>query len=161
MSIMIRFRCLPGLLAIFLLAFSTPASSQDYEDTITDYSEKFLAYSQTFVKLASQNLDIETDYDAALAFSNIADEFHLHASYLGDFLLMLKILEKSGQGKELGARLVKLRIRNVINKIPQANERMASAAADVENKSIIAKAADLRQDLTALQQLLEGIYSSY
>lgn len=160
-NLKMRFHCLSKVITISLLAFSIPVLGQDYEEVITDYSEKFLTYSQIFVKFASQNIDIETDYGAALAVSRIADEFHLHTSYIGDFLLMLKIFEKDGAGKELASRLVKLRIGNVMNKISDANQRVKDISSKLENKSIIAAANDFNKDLTTLQQLLEKIHNSY
>ena len=76
------------------IIFAASAFGQDYEERMTEYSEKFLAYSQVFVKFASQSINTETEYEAALTASDVAEEFHLHTSYIGDFLLILKTIKK-------------------------------------------------------------------
>ncbi len=147
-----------SIIAIFaLITLTTNALNQDYEERMTEYSEKFLAYSQVFVKFASQSINTETDYDAALAASDVAEEFHQYTGYIGDFLLILKIIKKHETERELAARLVRLRIENVIKECGVANERIKRAVQNVENGSIVATANDLSEDITALQKDLKEI----
>jgi hypothetical protein len=56
-----RFLTLPTV-AFAILLLTNVTLSQDYEQTMTDYSEKFLAYSQVFVKFASMNINTQAEY---------------------------------------------------------------------------------------------------
>jgi hypothetical protein len=140
-----------------LIIFSASAFGQDYEERMTEYSEKFLAYSQVFVKFASQSINTETEYEAALTASDVAEEFHLHTSYIGDLLLILKIIKKHEAERELAAGLVRLRIENVIKDCGVGNEKIKKAIKNVENASIVKTANAISEDISALQKDLEGL----
>lgn len=131
--------------------------ARDNEEILTEYSEKFLAYSQNFVKLASQNLNVDADYYAGLKLSAVADEFHQHSAYLADFFLILKIVEKSKQEKELTTGIVKSRLSNVINLCNAAGKRITRVLSETENKDIVASAHDLKMDLDGLKETLKKI----
>jgi hypothetical protein len=135
--------------------------SQDYEAKMTDYSEKFLAYSREFVKFASLSVNNEDEYNTALVISEVAKDFHLHTSYIGDYLLILKIINKYDKEKELVGRLLKLRLESVIKDYDTAMERIKQTTKNVENESIKTTADDLTEDLTALRRDLEEIISIY
>ena len=154
-----------GIPQIIILAISLlmPLLSiaQDYEESITNYSEKFLTYSQSFVNHASQNVNTDVEYDAALALSDIAEEFHQHTSYLGDYLLILKIINKHEVEKELAQRLVRLRIESIIKECNAALEGIGAATANVESESITAMANDLSGDLEALKKVLTKINDQF
>lgn len=144
-----------GILPLIIL--TTSLFGQDYEEKITEYSEKFLAYSQVFVKFASQSINTETEYEAAMAASNVAEEFHLHTGYIGDFLLILKIIKKHKAERGLAAGLVRLRIENVIRDCEVGNEKIKRAIKNVESASIIKTANAISEDITALQKDLTEI----
>lgn len=150
---------IPALCLLLLMAALSFA--QDYEEQITQFSEKFLTNSQSFVKYASQNVNTETEYNAALEMSDIAEEFYQHASYLGDFLLILKIINKHPKEKQLAERLVKLRIKSVITKCDAAMQGVKSAMADAKSESITTMANKLTSDLEALRAVLNKINHQY
>lgn len=135
--------------------------SQDYDAKMTEHSEKFLAYSRVFVKFASLSVDNENEYNTALVISGLAKDFHLHASYIGDYLLILKIVNKHDEEKDLVGRLLRLRLESVIKDYDTAMERIKQTTKNVENESIKATADDLTKDLTALRKDLEEIKSKY
>jgi len=147
--------------AFAILLSTTVTLSQDYEQTMTDYSEKFLAYSQVFVKFASMNINTEAEYDAALAVSDVAKEFYYHTSYLSDFLLILKIINKHEEEKELAARLLRLRINNLIKECDEAFKRVDAAVKDAEFADVTKAASDVKTDLEALRHDLEKISANY
>ena len=147
-------------LALFLLlSLLQPALSisQDIEQELTENSEKFLSYSQNFVKLASQNINVDADYYAALKLSLIADEFHQHSSYIADFILIIKIVKRQQPEKEMIEQIVKSRISNVINLCKSDEKRIVRILSETEHPDITASAIDLKKDLGNLQQILTGI----
>jgi len=152
-----------SFITIISFLFLMPALSvaQDYEEQITQFSEKFLTHSQSFVTYASQNVNTETEYNAALEMSAIAEEFYQHTSYLGDFFLILKIIDKHPTEKELAERLVRLRIKSVINKCDAAVEGVKAAVAKVKSESLTTKANKLTEDLEALREVLSKINEQY
>lgn len=147
--------------AFAILLSTTVALSQDYEQTMTDYSEKFLAYSQVFVKYASMNISTEVEYNADLAVSYVAKEFHYHASYLADFLLILKIINKHQAEEELAARMLKLRVNNLIKECDVASKRVDRAVKGIESADATKTASDVKGDLEALRNDLEKISGMY
>jgi hypothetical protein len=155
-----RFLTLPTV-AFAILLLTNVTLSQDYEQTMTDYSEKFLAYSQVFVKFASMNINTQAEYDAALAVSDVAKEFHYHTSYLADFLLILKIIDKHQAEKELAARLLRLRVSNLIKECDEASRRVDRAVKEAEVADLTSAASDVKADLEALRGDLEKISGEY
>ena len=150
-----------GLVVVVLTMLSTLLQSQDYEKIMTDYSEKFLSYSQVFVKYASQQVYTETEYAAALVVSDVAEDFYQHTSYLGDYLLILKILKKQEKEKELVERLLKLRLESVVLECDAETKKIKKAIQSVEDESITKTANALMEDLINLRNVFEKIHSMY
>lgn len=148
-------------MAYAILLLSTIALGQDYEQTMTDFSEKFIAYSQVFVKFASMNVNIDAEYDAALAVSDVAKEFHYHTSYLADFLLIMKIINRHQDERELAARLLRLRVNNLIGECDNAFSRVDNAVKGMEFTDVTKTASDVKADLENLRHDLEKISSKY
>jgi hypothetical protein len=142
---------------IIFVIFISQLCAQDFEQSLSDFSEKFLAYSQNYVKLASQNIKNDDDYQTALKLSRIADEFHLHTGYLSDFMLTLRITQRHQKEKELIAQLVKARIEALISQINEAEQRIANALLPTEKAGIIASSNDFKRDLLELKNILERI----
>lgn len=148
-------------ITFIILSSSTIVMSQDYEQKMSDYSEKFLAYSQTFVKFASMNVTTDATYAAALAVSDVAKEFHYHTSYLADFLLVMKIMNKHEAEKKLAAKLLRLRVDNLIKECDEASAKVETAVKGIEFAGVTKTASDVREDLEALRNDLAGISDKY
>jgi hypothetical protein len=148
-----------GWVTIVLLVLSFNIFSQDYEKVVTEYGEKFLSYSQVFVKYASQRIYTETEYAAALVVSDVAEDFYQHNSYLGDYLLILKILKKQEKERDLVERLLKLRLESAILECDSETKRIKKALQSVKDESITKTANSLIEDLTDLKVIFEKIHS--
>ena len=144
-----------------ILVSAAVVRSQDYEQRMSDYSEKFLAYSQVFVKFASMNVNTDATYAAALAVSDVAKEFHYHTSYLADFLLVMKIINKNEDERKLAARLLRLRVKNLIKECDNAFGRVDKAVIGIEFAGVTKTASDVKEDLETLRRDLEAISDKY
>jgi hypothetical protein len=151
------------MVGIILVILTTQIFSQDqdYEKVMTEYSEKFLSYSQVFVKYASQRVYTETEYAAALVVSDVAEDFYQHTSYLGDYLLILKILKKQEKQRELVERLLKLRLESVTLECDAEMNKIKKAIQNVKDESITKTANSLIEDLTDLRGVFEKIHDMY
>jgi len=142
---------------ITLVLFISQINAQGFDQNLSDFSEKFLAYSQNYVKLASQNIKNDDDYQTSLKLSRLADELHLHTGYLSDFMLTLRIMQRHEKEKELIGQLVKARVEALISHIDDSEQRIAHALLPTENSAIIAPSQDFKGDLLELKKLLERI----
>ena len=143
--------------SIALALMISDVCAQEFEQSLSDFSEKFLAYSQNYVKLASQNIKNDDDYQTSLKLSRLADELHLHTGYLSDFMLTLRIMQRHEKEKELIGQLVKARVEALINQCTEAEQRIANALLPTENSKIIAPSQDFKEALLELKKLLERI----
>jgi hypothetical protein len=148
-----------NMLLVFVVNLLIPAFilSQDIEEGLTQNSEAFLSLSQNFVNLASQNINVDADYYAALKLSFVADEFHQHSSYLTDFVLITEIVKRQKPEKELIEEIMKSRISNVVNLCKTAEKGIESILTETENPEITNSAFDLRKELTRIQEILAKI----
>jgi hypothetical protein len=148
-------------ITLMILSSINVAMSQDYEQKMSDYSEKFLAYSQTFVKFATMNVTTEATYAASLAVSDVAKEFYYHTSYLADFLLVMKIINGHEAEKKLVARLLRMRVNNLIKECDDASARVETSVKGIEFAGVTKTAGNVREDLEALKSDLTRISDKY